>query len=341
MARRLKTKVKNFLQRISRHNYWQGTHVKKQIPNCKNNWQSINLLETDINVNNANYTSHGSKDEEISKKNKTGNTRTLSCWLYKNNHRLMNWKDFLAKTPPERNNFVLDNKLCLNCLSKRYQLNDCQSDFWCHENNCNCKHYPLLHQGRKAGDLTINNCNIDRDIDMMYLQIIPVTIHNNTNSVRTWALLDTGSDATLTSEEIADKLKLKGEMRNISVSNVMSMENKLPSKLVTFSVSSNSHPERFNISNTWVDKNLTIQTGKMDTKNSSKVSLSSRYCSRHSNAIRDININRSWSPLSTFVYRSLKNKSQRTSCVTNYFRMGYLWEETKDLQINFQLVKWA
>ena len=85
---------------------------------------------------------------------------------------------------------------------------------------------------------------------MMYLQIIPVTIHNNTNSVRTWALLDTGSDTTLTSEEIADKLKLKGEMRNISVSNVMSMENKLPSKLVTFSVSSNSHPETFNISNT-------------------------------------------------------------------------------------------
>ena len=42
---------------------------------------------------------------------------------------------------------------------------------------------------------------------------------------------------------------LKGEMCNISVSNVMSMENKLPSKLVNFSVSSNSHPERVNISN--------------------------------------------------------------------------------------------
>ena len=93
------------------------------------NRQSINLLETDINVNNVNYTSHGSKDEEISKKNKIDNTRTLSCWLYKNNHRLMKWKDVLAKTPAERNNFVFDNKLCFNCLSKRYQLNDCQSDF--------------------------------------------------------------------------------------------------------------------------------------------------------------------------------------------------------------------
>ena len=79
--------------------------------------------------------------------------------------------------------------------------------------------------------------------------------------------MDTGSDTTLTSEEIASKLKLKDEMRNISVSNVMSMENKLPSKLVNFSVSSNSHPERVNIRNAWVVKDLKIQTKKMDTKN--------------------------------------------------------------------------
>ena len=231
------------------------------------NRQSIHSLETDININNVNYTSHGSKNK-ISKEIKIDNTRTLSCWLCKNNHRLMNCKDFLAKTPAERNNFVSDNKLCFNCLSKGHQLNDCKSDFRCREDNCNRKHHTLLHQELKAGDLTINNCNKDRDIDnTTYLQIIPVTIHNNTNSVKTWALLDIGSDATLISEEIADELKLKGKMRYISVSNVMSMENKLPSKLVNFSVSSNSHPERVNISNAWVVKNLTIQTRRMDTKN--------------------------------------------------------------------------
>ena len=57
-----------------------------------------------------------------------------------------------------------------------------------------------------------------------------------------------------------------GGMRITSISNVMSMENKLPSKLVNFSVLSNSHPERVNINNAWVVKNLTIQTRKMDTK---------------------------------------------------------------------------
>ena len=76
--------------------------------------QSIHSLETDININNVNYTSHGSKDEENLKESKIDNTRTFSCWLCKNNHRLMNCKGFLA----ERKNFAFDNKLCFNGLSK-------------------------------------------------------------------------------------------------------------------------------------------------------------------------------------------------------------------------------
>ena len=48
------------------------------------NRQSIYSLETDINVNNVNYTSHGCKDKETLKENKTENMRTLSCWLCRN-----------------------------------------------------------------------------------------------------------------------------------------------------------------------------------------------------------------------------------------------------------------
>ena len=75
----------------------------------------------------------------------------------------MNCKDFLAKTPAERSNFVFDNKLCFNYLSKGHQLNDCKSDFRCREGNCNRKRHTLFHQKLKVGDLTINNCNIDRN----------------------------------------------------------------------------------------------------------------------------------------------------------------------------------
>ena len=65
----------------------------------------------------------------------------------------MNCKDFLAKTPAERNNFAFDNKQCFNCLSRGHQLNDCKSDFRCREDNYNRKHHTLLHQEHKVGDL--------------------------------------------------------------------------------------------------------------------------------------------------------------------------------------------
>ena len=82
------------------------------------NRQSIHSLETDININNVNCTSQGSRGKEILKESKIDSTRPLSCWLCKSNQRLINWKDFLANTPVERNNFAFNNKLCFNSLSK-------------------------------------------------------------------------------------------------------------------------------------------------------------------------------------------------------------------------------
>ena len=94
------------------------------------NRQSIHSLETDININNVNYTSHGCKDEEISKESKIDNTRTLPYWLCKNNHKLMNCKYFLAKTLVEKKNFVFHNKLYFNCSPKGHY---CRPDFRCCE----------------------------------------------------------------------------------------------------------------------------------------------------------------------------------------------------------------
>lgn len=103
----------------------------------------------------------------------------------------MNCKEFLAKTPDERNDFVFDNKLCF-CLSKRHYLNDCQSHFRCNEDNCKCKRYSLFHQELKSGDLAISNFNIDSERDNnKFLQIIPVIIQEGNNTVSTLALLDT------------------------------------------------------------------------------------------------------------------------------------------------------
>ena len=51
--------------------------------------------------------------------------------------------------------------------------------------------------------------------------------------LRIVALLDSGSDAMLISENLANKLQLSRIIKDIALTNVLSMTNKVPSKLVS------------------------------------------------------------------------------------------------------------
>lgn len=62
--------------------------------------------------------------------------------------------------------------------------------------------------------------------------------------IETNALLDTGSDSTF-------------------ISNVMSVSKSINSKLVSFSISSNNHPENVKIENAWVVKDLNLPNSKV------------------------------------------------------------------------------
>ena len=92
------------------------------------------------------------------------------------------------------------------------------------------------------------------------MQVISVFASNGETCVQTAALLDSGSDATLISESLANKLQLSGITKDIALTNVLSMTNKFPSKLVKFSILSPSHPEQLPITNAWVVHDLKFAT---------------------------------------------------------------------------------
>ena len=92
------------------------------------------------------------------------------------------------------------------------------------------------------------------------LQVISVFASNGETCLQTTALFDSGSDATLISESLANKLQLSGITKDIALTNVLSMTNKFPSKLVNFSISSRSHPEQLPITNAWVVHHLKFST---------------------------------------------------------------------------------
>ena len=57
------------------------------------------------------------------------------------------------------------------------------------------------------------------------------------------ALLDSGSDTTLTTSEIAKILKPKGKHRKLIITNAISTSVSVTSKLVEFSICSTHHPD--------------------------------------------------------------------------------------------------
>ena len=223
---------------------------------------------------------------------------SLKVWLCKNNHRLMDCPSFKNKSIFERRHSVKENKLCFNCLSKTHIVKDCKSSFICREQNCDKEHHTLLYEppnvnlnNNLISDLCTENEYLQKEVSHLeniehlsrpqlscnkinknpqqnntttYLQVLPLTVSYEDKELSVNALLDSGSDSTVISKSLADYLNLSGQEKEIQFSNAVSSTTKIKSKLVTFSISSGSHPGKINVKNAWIVENLNLPPNKID-----------------------------------------------------------------------------
>lgn len=61
---------------------------------------------------------------------------------------------------------------------------------------------------------------------------------------------------------MSEKLSLGGKVKHLTLSNAMNIKSNFQSKLVTFQVSPNTHPEHIDISNAWVLEHLVMTPQK-------------------------------------------------------------------------------
>jgi hypothetical protein len=73
-------------------------------------------------------------------------TRKLECFDCRGEHKLVDCKDFKAKTLEERSAVIKANRLCLNCLFRGHFMKDCRNKVRC--TVCQGKHATLLHRPR-------------------------------------------------------------------------------------------------------------------------------------------------------------------------------------------------
>ena len=79
------------------------------------------------------------------------------------------------------------------------------------------------------------------------LQVIAVNISNKNHTVTVNALLDSGADSIVIDKEIVTRLELQGINCQLNLSSAISATKTLPLKLVSFQLSSSSHPKYHSI----------------------------------------------------------------------------------------------
>ena len=128
-----------------------ASHEKQKTNNERNNKLIVNLTKMDSHIN-----------ENLS------DNVSLRCWFCKNNHRLMDYPSFKNRSISERREFVKENKICFNYLSKTHINKDCKASFICREQNCDKNHHTLLHE---PPNVNVNN-NLINDLctENEYLQ---------------------------------------------------------------------------------------------------------------------------------------------------------------------------
>jgi hypothetical protein len=145
------------------------------------------------------------------------------CVICKVKHEIPACKKFLAMKGERRNSVVKTFKLCFHCLKGNHRVRECQNrvNQTCNVNGCARYHHPLLHDENTYfyEDYDSETGSIadyeEETSDSYYvaktgaisLQTVVVKINGKAGSVSTVALLDSGSNTTLISSHLAEKVQ--------------------------------------------------------------------------------------------------------------------------------------
>jgi len=162
-------------------------------------------------------------------------TEWKKCFLCVGNHPLYRCKDFLKKKVEYRLKIAVEKGICFNCLSGKHRTARCKSARVCSIPGCGKRHSNLLH--RPSGTEYSNSAEVNSQSGAtveveasamcgsigagdlrIALPIVPVQIRASGRSVRTCALLDSGSTNTFCSAALLEHLGISGKKQSLSLS---------------------------------------------------------------------------------------------------------------------------
>ncbi|KFD45444.1 hypothetical protein M513_13676 [Trichuris suis] len=224
----------------------------------------------------------------------------LSCVHCRQCHHLQHCAQFNVLPVQERIYIVKKSKLCFSCLEGGHVARNCKKRKICGIDGCtrghvarNCKkrkicgidgctrkHHNLLHswaqvtpvsaqsshvgQPEKAAKLTHVGATSRVPNSTVLLSVVPVCVHGSTSSSLTYALLDPGSEATLITEEMANKLGLTRKKSTVRLATFYGSVPITTSAMVSFQVSATDGMYTVHVENAITVPGLNLSQRTMD-----------------------------------------------------------------------------
>jgi hypothetical protein len=159
----------------------------------------------------------------------------LECCMCKSGHRLFECPMFKGLDQSARYQTVLDNRLCFNCLQSGHGARFCTSSHRCQV--CSHNHHTLLHKSSpepqvndssSTGQDKANCGSVQHSCSgQLCSMIVPVWVSTKSNPSKRWltyAMLDTQSDASFLSEDVASRLDGKSVSTSLQLSTMTSKQ---------------------------------------------------------------------------------------------------------------------
>ena len=154
---------------------------------------------------------HNEKVYVTSTKEEDNSTKEKKCFLCQGpSHDPEDCQKFKDETVDSRYKWIQKNRRCFCCLKFGHPVKGCKSKKKCGKDGCEKIHHELLHLSQEvvaeAEVVTLAKHSQEKKGNSVNLLILPVKLKGPNGTIDTFAMLDSGSTATLISEGMAQEL---------------------------------------------------------------------------------------------------------------------------------------
>ncbi|KMQ84252.1 hypothetical protein RF55_18106, partial [Lasius niger] len=157
--------------------------------------------------------SHHARKQETKSENTRGR-----CTLCQADHFIMFCEEYKKKAAAERKQHVSDNNLCANCLG-RHKIAECTSKKSC--TVCNSRHHTSLHDAFRESEVHQTSHVTQRPSARQAVVLLATARVRVADRHGVWhitrALIDQGSESSIISERLAQRLKLTRYTASVAI----------------------------------------------------------------------------------------------------------------------------